>query len=165
MTTDNNQQQQRRPTTMTNNNTAWVIKKTIQWKLVFAIEIKNLETMNNNDWQWQRPTTTTKMNKEEKWWQPTTTNNNEDDNQQWRPTWTKMSNKICLSLKELQANPLIPLCPAIFKVPTPNHDVHHSLVTAQDYITPDWCPHTLQASFTHVWEQFPRFLHPICIHF
>ena len=36
MTADNNQQQQRRPTMMTNNDTAWVIKKTIKWKLVFA---------------------------------------------------------------------------------------------------------------------------------
>jgi hypothetical protein len=50
-------------------------KTTIKWKLVFAIDIRNLETMNNNNWRWRRPTTTTKMNTEDKWWRPTTTNN------------------------------------------------------------------------------------------
>ena len=56
-------------------------------------------------------------------------------------------------------------CPAISKVPTPNHDVLRSLATAKDYITPDWRFHTLQATSTHVWKQCPCFLHPICIHF
>ena len=105
MTADSNQQQQRRPTTMTNNNTVWVInKKTIKWKLVFSIDVRNLETMNNNDWQWQQLATTTKMNKVEKWWWPTTTNNDDGDNQQWRQTSTTISNAIFLSLTELQAN-------------------------------------------------------------
>ena len=31
-------------------------------------------------------------------------------------------------------------------------------------MAPDWCPHTLQASSTHAWEQCTWFLHPICIY-
>ncbi len=112
------------------------------------------------------------MNEEDKRWRPRTTNDDNGDNQQWRQTMTKMRNAICLYWK-----PLLKFlcrwyeflhaffCPAISKVPTPNHDVWCSLVTAKDYITPDWCHHTLQASSAHALEQCPNFLHPTHIYF
>ena len=110
---------------------------------------------------------TTKMNEEDKRWRPTTTNNDNGNNQQWRQTMIKMRNAICLYWK-----PLLKFlcrgyeflhaffCPTISKVPTPNHDVRRSLVTAKDCITPDWCHHTLQASSAHALEQFPTFYIP-----
>ena len=112
------------------------------------------------------------MNKEDKRWRPTTMNNDNGNNQQWRQTMIKMRNAIGLYWK-----PLLKFlcmwyeflhaffCPAISKVPTPNHDVRRSLVTAKDYITPDWCHHTLQASSAHAWEQYPHFLQTIHIYF
>ena len=109
----------------------------------------------------------------------TTTNNDnkdehrgKDDDQQWAMTTATTNNDLWQNFKltlEFLCRQYVFLhvffCPAISKVPTPNHDVCHSLVTAKDCITPDWCPHTVQTSSTHAWEQYLHFLHPIHIYF
>jgi hypothetical protein len=97
-----------------------------------------------------------------------TTNDEDKQGQQWAMQFACLWQNCKLTFKFLcrQYEFLHTFfCPAISKVPTPNHDVCRSLVTAKDRITPDWCPYTLHASSTHVWKQCPYFLHPICIHF
>ncbi len=97
-----------------------------------------------------------------------TTNDEDKQGQQWAMQFACLWQNCKLTLKFLcrQYEFLHEFfCPAISKVPTLNHDVRRSLVTAKDYMTPDWCPHTLKGSSTHVWEQHTCFLHPICIHF
>ena len=176
MTTDDNQQQQRRPTTMTNNDTDWVINKqqsNESWCLLLTSEI----------WNWWKTTTDDDNDQQRRqWWtqrtndddrqrraMTTATTNKEDkQQQQWAMQFECLWQNCKLTLEFLcrQYEFLhVFFCPAISKVPTPNHDVRHSLVTAKDCITPDWCPHTLQTSSTHAWEQCLHFLHPIHIYF
>ena len=113
-------------------------------------------TKRTNDDDWQRRTMTT-----------ATTNNEDKQGQQWAMQFDCLLQNCKLTLEFLcrQYEFLHTFfCPAISKVPTPNYDVCRSLVTAKDHMAPDWCPHTLQASSTHAWEQCTWFLHPICIY-
>jgi hypothetical protein len=143
------------------------------WCLLFTSEIwkRWTTTTDDDDDQQRRQIWTQRTNDDDRQRRTmtmATTNNEDKQGQQWAMQFACLWQNCKLTLQFLcrQYEFLHEFfCPAISKVHTPNHDVRHSLVTAKDYITPDWCPHTLQGSSTHVWEQCPCFLHSICIHF